>query len=379
MAAIRPAALADPTLILAASTTDSVSGSLFGISLFPWLSMLYFLGHPKTAAPRGVVFGLWYLLAFVFGSIPAAIFSERLFDASLADVDWLHGAAESLLAVTNCVVVLGFRDALRGTDRSLATGAWTLGVLAAATAALHVAVGAIDQHSAWLTVEPTRWYAAEPANALSLATWIIHTSSLVEWLVAMGLCWTFADACGVKEYKGITWGMLPLHTSGIVACTYHLFFNTVTWCVTLQALMTCFGNCTMALAAYRLASARGWTWDDVLPSFDRAPSPESRRDLGTRDDDTSLTPAGLPGWEDLGDAWSADSDVFFLFKVAALSVVSAVVVKAAPALLPDAALRHILEDPVDLQLLTLTIIILPTALNCLKWLKRSDQGFQGVF
>ena len=55
------------------STADELAGSLFGASLLPWLAMLYWLKHPKTQAPRGVCFGLTYLLAFVFGSIPAAI------------------------------------------------------------------------------------------------------------------------------------------------------------------------------------------------------------------------------------------------------------------------------------------------------------------
>ena len=54
------------------------------------------------------------MLAFVFGSIPGAIGAGALYGVSLADADWLHGAAESLLAITNCVVVLGFRDALAG-------------------------------------------------------------------------------------------------------------------------------------------------------------------------------------------------------------------------------------------------------------------------
>ena len=94
------------------ATADELAGSLFGASLFPWLAMLYWLKHPTVAAPPGVSFGLTFLLAFVFGSIPAAIGAGALYGVSLADADWLHGAAESLLAITNCVVVLGFRDAL---------------------------------------------------------------------------------------------------------------------------------------------------------------------------------------------------------------------------------------------------------------------------
>ena len=65
----------------------------------------------------------------------------------------------------------------------------------------------------------------EPANALSLPTWIIHVSSLIEWLVAMGLIWEYADVTGIRAYKGLTWGMVPCHASGIAACRVHLFYN----------------------------------------------------------------------------------------------------------------------------------------------------------
>ena len=116
------------------ATADELAGSLFGASLFPWLAMLYWLKHPTVAAPPGVSFGLTYLLAFVFGSIPAAIGAGGLYGVSLADSDWLHGAAESLLAITNCVVVLGFRDALAGGATTSADDAGTERLRTAATA-----------------------------------------------------------------------------------------------------------------------------------------------------------------------------------------------------------------------------------------------------
>jgi hypothetical protein len=59
----------------------------------------------------------------------------------------------------------------------------------------------------------------EPVNALTVPTWIIHVSSLVEWLAAMGLVWAMAQRSNNERWKGVTWGMLPLHTSGICACT----------------------------------------------------------------------------------------------------------------------------------------------------------------
>ena len=37
---------------------------------------------------------------------------------------------------------------------------------------------------------------AEPQNALSLPTWAIHVSSVIEWTAAMALVWRYADVSG---------------------------------------------------------------------------------------------------------------------------------------------------------------------------------------
>ena len=410
------------------STADDLAGSLFGASLFPWLAMLYWLKHPTVGAPPGVSFGLTFLLAFVFGSIPAAIGAGVLYGVSLADADWLHGAAESLLAITNCVVVLGFRDALNGgggaaistSAERLRVAATTLGALSALSAVAVFASGAAAMHTPWLGGVgnlPAGLWAAEPANALSIPTWIIHTSSLVEWLVAMGLAWRYAEAVAQPKWKGVTWGMLPLHTSGIVACTYHLFYNApaVTWCVALQAGMTCVGNVTLAIACLRLALASGWTWQmgrddaaqlvarfnaelaDVVRGGDERSGVQYSGDdaatavaaAGDARDAPSVTTAAaaaevdaasaLLGWEDLGDAWAKDGDAFFLVKLAALSGGLAYAVKYLPALLPapltDAWAT--LPEPA-ISAAALAVIVLPTLLNCAKWYQRSQEGAEFV-
>eukprot|EP00210_Caulerpa_lentillifera_P007072 g6765.t1 len=48
----------------------------------------------------------------------------------------------------------------------------------------------------------------EPSNALSLPTWIIHISSVLEWVTAMALIWKFAEVTGNEKWKGLTWGMV---------------------------------------------------------------------------------------------------------------------------------------------------------------------------
>ena len=96
---------------------------------------------------------------------------------------------------------------------------------------------------------------AGQSNALSLPTWAIHVASVAEWLIAMDLVWRYGDAASRPEWKGLSWGMLPLHASSLCACTYHLFYNapSLSALVTLQAGLTCFGNVTLAAAALRLA------------------------------------------------------------------------------------------------------------------------------
>jgi hypothetical protein len=50
--------------------TESAS-SLFAISLFPYLALLYFLSAPCVKTPKGANFGFQFLLVFVFATIPA--------------------------------------------------------------------------------------------------------------------------------------------------------------------------------------------------------------------------------------------------------------------------------------------------------------------
>ncbi|XP_051118988.1 uncharacterized protein LOC127243150 isoform X2 [Andrographis paniculata] len=49
---------------------------------------------------------------------------------------------------------------------------------------------------------------SEPSNALSLPTWAIHVSSVVEWITAMALVWQYGEKSGYESWKGLSWGML---------------------------------------------------------------------------------------------------------------------------------------------------------------------------
>ncbi|XP_059661680.1 uncharacterized protein LOC132307823 isoform X2 [Cornus florida] len=66
----------------------------------------------------------------------------------------------------------------------------------------------------------------EPANALSLPTWAIHVSSVVEWITAMALVWQYGEKSGYESWKGLSWGMVPLLGGAFCACTWHFFYNS---------------------------------------------------------------------------------------------------------------------------------------------------------
>ncbi|KAG0454072.1 hypothetical protein HPP92_025376 [Vanilla planifolia] len=48
----------------------------------------------------------------------------------------------------------------------------------------------------------------EPRNALSLPTWAIHVSSVIEWITAMALVWEYGEKSGFEAWKGLSWGMV---------------------------------------------------------------------------------------------------------------------------------------------------------------------------
>jgi hypothetical protein len=74
--------------------------SLFAISLFPYLGFLWFLTR-SGQTPRLALIGFYMTLVFVAVTIPAALYAQIVYGKSLADVDLLHGGAESFLTLAN--------------------------------------------------------------------------------------------------------------------------------------------------------------------------------------------------------------------------------------------------------------------------------------
>lgn len=92
-------------------------------------------------------------------------------------------------------------------------------------------------------------------HALSIPTWVIHISSVIEWIAAIWLIWTYAEVSGNRAWRALSVAMLPALISAMCACTWHFFDNAprLEWLVTLQAAMTLVGNIA-------LCSAGWWIW-----------------------------------------------------------------------------------------------------------------------
>lgn len=91
-------------------------------------------------------------------------------------------------------------------------------------------------------------------HALSIPTWVIHVSSVLEWVAAIWLIWTYADVSGNRAWRSLSLAMLPALVSAMCACTWHFFDNSIAlnWLVTLQAAMTAIGNFTLLIAGWHI-------------------------------------------------------------------------------------------------------------------------------
>lgn len=92
-------------------------------------------------------------------------------------------------------------------------------------------------------------------HALSIPTWLIHVSSVLEWIVAIWFVWSYGEVTGSRVWRVLSFGMLPALISAMSACTWHFFDNSpdLEWLVMVQATTTVLGNCTLCAAAW-------WIW-----------------------------------------------------------------------------------------------------------------------
>jgi hypothetical protein len=419
----RSSAFVDPWGVSADEYT-SLEANLFALSLFPYLLFLWFLSRPETAFPRKALFGFKFLLVFVFATIPAGIYAKVHYQDILANVDWLHGSAESLLTLTNLLIVLGMREGLRDAEREnreeataaevlldnnnnrsssnsaramtttttttetteaktttfsslsglalLVVGAAALvgssfGDAAVASMATTADISSAESTSSAFASFISNARHQEPANALSLPTWVIHASSLIEWLVAMSLIWNYADVKKRPSYKGLTWGMVTSHASGLAACTFHVFYNApeLNSVVALQAGLTLIGNATMGVAAFRM-------WQEGKRLGIYVEDDLQRTSSGATDDDDFIGIVSDNSLKKLSNSSSSSSfpeDAALLMKLALVSTAVSAIVKWG-SLYVDVPFQPSL-------LIAYSLILGPTILNINAWKKLSSDPKTG--
>ena len=88
-------------------------------------------------------------------------------------------------------------------------------------------------------------------HELSFGTWLIHISSVVEWICAIFVIYKIST---YKKYNLFYWlsiAMVPNLIGAMCAITWHIYDNpdTLYGLVTLQGIFTFIGNSTLALAS----------------------------------------------------------------------------------------------------------------------------------
>lgn len=98
-------------------------------------------------------------------------------------------------------------------------------------------------------------------HQLSIPTWVIHISSVLEWMAAIAFIQAFGRLYPDRGWPWLSWAMLPALVSAMCALTWHYFDNSesLAWLVTVQAALTFAGNCA-------LCGAGAWIWHRSQPA-----------------------------------------------------------------------------------------------------------------
>ena len=91
-------------------------------------------------------------------------------------------------------------------------------------------------------------------HELSFGTWLIHISSVIEWIVAI---FVIKKISTYKKYNLFFWlslAMTPNLIGAMCAITWHIYDNqeNLYGLVSLQGIFTLIGNSTLALAAIKI-------------------------------------------------------------------------------------------------------------------------------
>ena len=89
-------------------------------------------------------------------------------------------------------------------------------------------------------------------HELSFGTWVIHISSVIEWIVAIFVIFQISKIETYKSFFWLSFAMIPNLISAMCAITWHIYDNQTELygLVTLQGIFTLIGNTTLALSSF---------------------------------------------------------------------------------------------------------------------------------
>ena len=91
-------------------------------------------------------------------------------------------------------------------------------------------------------------------HELSFGTWLIHISSVIEWIMAIFVIYKISTINKYSLFYWLSIAMVPNLIGAMCAITWHIYDNqeTLYGLVTLQGIFTFIGNSTLALSAFNI-------------------------------------------------------------------------------------------------------------------------------
>ena len=89
-------------------------------------------------------------------------------------------------------------------------------------------------------------------HELSFGTWVIHISSVIEWIIAIFVIFQISKFDKYQSFFWLSLAMIPNLISAMCAITWHIYDNQIELygLVTLQGIFTLIGNTTLALSSF---------------------------------------------------------------------------------------------------------------------------------
>ena len=89
-------------------------------------------------------------------------------------------------------------------------------------------------------------------HELSFTTWLIHISSVLEWIIAIFVINKISQENNYKTFYWLSLAMIPNLIGAMSAITWHIYDNQITLygLVSLQGLFTLIGNTTLAISTF---------------------------------------------------------------------------------------------------------------------------------